>query len=113
MTAETTTPAALGGTKPSPDEPASNRAMKDPAMAHTHEIPERLMSEAPHLHRQGRLEQDARSDPTTQTATADPQSDLRVAFEHHQAGRLAEAEAIYQKILETNRSISTACICWG
>jgi hypothetical protein len=33
MPAKTHTPAALGGTKPSPDEPASNRAMKDPAMA--------------------------------------------------------------------------------
>src|SRR5271168_2711998 len=33
MPAETTTPAALGGTKPSPDEPESSRAMKDPAMA--------------------------------------------------------------------------------
>jgi hypothetical protein len=32
----TNTPAtALGGTKPSPDEPASNRAMKDPAMPRT------------------------------------------------------------------------------
>jgi hypothetical protein len=34
MPAKTNTaPTALGGTKPSPDEPASNRAMKDPAMA--------------------------------------------------------------------------------
>jgi hypothetical protein len=33
MPAKTNTPAALGGTQPSPDEPASNRAMKDPAMA--------------------------------------------------------------------------------
>ena len=34
MPAKTNTaPTALGGTKPSPDEPALNRAMKDPAMA--------------------------------------------------------------------------------
>ena len=32
MPAETHIPTALGGTKPSPDEPAPNRAMKDPAM---------------------------------------------------------------------------------
>src|SRR5271155_568338 len=41
MPAKTNTPAALGGTKPSPDEPESNRAMKDLAMAHTREIPVR------------------------------------------------------------------------
>ena len=32
MPAETHTPTVLGGTKPSPDEPAPNRAKKDPAM---------------------------------------------------------------------------------
>jgi hypothetical protein len=33
MPAKTNTSAALGVTKPSPDEPEPNRAMKDPAMA--------------------------------------------------------------------------------
>jgi protein O-GlcNAc transferase len=40
--------------------------------------------------------------PITQSATTHPQSDLRLALEHHQAGRLTEAEAIYSKILEGN-----------
>jgi hypothetical protein len=39
MPAETNTPAALGGANPSPDEPESNRAMKDLAMAHTSRPP--------------------------------------------------------------------------
>jgi protein O-GlcNAc transferase len=43
-----------------------------------------------------------RPGPITETATTDPQSDLRVALEHHQAGRLAEAEPIYRKILAGN-----------
>src|SRR5947207_6405400 len=43
-----------------------------------------------------------RPGPTPQTATTDAKSEFQVAFEHHQAGRLAEAEAIYRKILETN-----------
>ena len=34
---------------------------------------------------------------------ADLQAYLRVALEHHQAGRLAEAEAVYRKILEGDR----------
>jgi protein O-GlcNAc transferase len=41
-----------------------------------------------------------RTGPITETTASDPQSDLRVALEHHQAGRLAEAEAIYRQILE-------------
>ncbi len=95
MPAKTHTPAALGGTKPSPDEPERKRAMKDPAMAHSCEIPA--------------LGTDPREiaffDPGVSgiaTPTTDPQSDFRVALEHHQAGRLAEAEAIYQKILAGN-----------
>jgi hypothetical protein len=41
MPAKTTTAAVLGGANPSPDEPESNRAMKDPAMTHAREIPPR------------------------------------------------------------------------
>jgi hypothetical protein len=41
MPVATTSPASLGGVKPSPDEPESNRAIKDPAMTHTREIPPR------------------------------------------------------------------------
>ena len=32
----------------------------------------------------------------------DPEALLRVAVEHHQAGRLAEAEALYRRVLETH-----------
>ena len=42
----------------------------------------------------------------SQTMTArmgdDPEALLRAAVEHHQAGRLAEAEALYRRILETH-----------
>jgi protein O-GlcNAc transferase len=41
-----------------------------------------------------------RPGPITETATTDPQSDLRLALEHHRAGRLAEAEATYRRILD-------------
>jgi protein O-GlcNAc transferase len=41
--------------------------------------------------------------PISTSATTDPPSDdLLAAFAHHQAGRLADAEAIYSKILEGN-----------
>jgi predicted O-linked N-acetylglucosamine transferase (SPINDLY family) len=40
--------------------------------------------------------------PGPETVTSDPQSDLQVALEHHQAGRLADAEEIYRKILAGN-----------
>src|SRR5437868_3966444 len=103
MPAETTTAVALGGAKLSPDAPEPNRAMQDPAMADTRKIPERMMAEALQLRRQGSLEQaEAPPGANTQTATADPQADFRIAFEHHQAGRLAEAEAIYREILAGN-----------
>ncbi len=41
-------------------------------------------------------------DTATATAASDPQADFQIALEHHQAGRLAEAEAIYRRILDGN-----------
>lgn len=41
-------------------------------------------------------------DAATTRAASDPQADLAIALQHHQAGRLAEAEAIYKQILEGN-----------
>ncbi|MGA8615978.1 MAG: tetratricopeptide repeat protein [Xanthobacteraceae bacterium] len=41
--------------------------------------------------------------PKIATAPAtDPQAELKVALQHHQAGRLAEAEVIYKRILDIN-----------
>jgi protein O-GlcNAc transferase len=40
------------------------------------------------------------SDDGTATAASDPQADFQVALQHHQAGRLAEAEVLYRRILD-------------
>ena len=50
----------------------------------------------------GRQVQAAATPTATATTTADPQADFKIALQHHQAGRLAEAEAIYRRILESD-----------
>src|SRR5436190_23660707 len=34
--------------------------------------------------------------------SVNPQAQLRLAMQHHQAGRLAEAEALYRQVLQAN-----------
>ncbi len=42
-----------------------------------------------------------------------PASEMQIAVEHHQAGRLAEAEKIYHQVLADSPIMSGRCICWG
>ena len=37
---------------------------------------------------------------------------LGTGLEHQQAGRLAEAEASYRRVLAPNQTMRTPCICW-
>ena len=54
--------------------------------------------------------------PMKRQQTASPPAIARLLAEglgHHQAGRIAQAEELYRKILTMDAAMPTACICWA